>query len=378
MSKISSRKRVMKAFQHKRVDRIPLDFGSCMVSTITTPAYERLKSYLGIRKKTKVMRLIGNTALVDEEVLRHFDIDTRGLMLIFPEGNPQNWINQNTFIDEYGLTWHCPRNGYYYDMVRSPLTGNINLEDIKNYTWPDPYKPERIAGLYSQAKGFYEAGFFTVLNLPLGFIHITQFLRGFEDWFCDLLLQPDLIGFLMDKVIEVIIGITKDALEEVGNFIDAVLFMDDIATQDSLVCSPEVYRNIIKPRQKRIFDFIKTYNKLIIYHTCGAVEPLINDLIELGIDALNPIQISARGMDSFELKRLYGEDLTFWGAGCDSQKVLGKGTVEEVKSNVKKQINSLAPNGGFIFSPIHNIQPEVSVENICAMFNSAKKYGLYY
>jgi len=378
MAALTPRERVLRTFNHEEVDRVPIDFGSHFTSTITVPAYNRLKDYLGVQSGTSVMRLTAQTVVVDEEILRLFNVDTRPLLLGAPERSAERWNPDGTYVDEWGVTWRRPEGGLYYDMVKSPLAGPISLEDVERYPWPDPHAPGRLQGLRERAQELRSAGYFTVLSFPMGFIHITQFLRGFEDWFTDLLLNPELAGALMDTVIDINLGIGGDALKVVGDLVDAVLITGDVATQNGLMMSVDLYRRLIKPRQKRVHNLIRRYSQAkIIYHSCGAVEPLINDLIEIGVDALNPIQVSAKGMDTARLKALYGTRITFWGGGCDSQHVLPHGKPDEVREEVKRVIKDLAPGGGFVFCPIHNIQADVPAENICSMFRAALQYGRY-
>jgi uroporphyrinogen decarboxylase len=153
---------------------------------------------------------------------------------------------------------------------------------------------------------------------------------------------------------------------------------DDLGTQNGLMMSPEIYRKLIKPAEKRVWEFIKTKTSAFLFlHSCGSVRKLIPDFIELGVDILNPVQISAKDMIPKELKREFGRDLTFWGGGCDTQKVLPFGTTEEVEEEVKRRISEFAPGGGFVFNPVHTIQPKVPAENIIRMFDTAKKHGTY-
>ena len=378
MAGLTPRERVLRALNHEEVDRVPIDFGSSFASTITLPAYERLKDRLAVKHESRLMRLTSQTVVVDEEVLRHFNVDTRALLLGSPERSAEHWNPDGTYVDEWGITWRRPEGGFYYDMVKSPLAGPISLEDIERYPWPDPHAPGRLYGLRERAEELHNAGYFTILNFPLGFIHMTQFLRGFEDWFSDLLLNPELAGALMDKVIDINLGIGGDALKVVGDLVDAVFVADDVAMQNGLMMSAELYRRLIKPRQKRVYDYIKAHSRAkIIYHSCGAVEPLINDFIEIGVDALNPVQVSAKGMDTARLKELYGDRITFWGGGCDTQHVLPHGRPEDVRAEVRRRVKDLAPGGGFVFCAVHNIQADVPAENICAMFEAAQEYGRY-
>lgn len=375
---MTHRERVLKALDHREPDRVPLELGSTYASTIHVAAYDRLKRALGIDGETTLMRLTAQTALVDEEVLRELDIDTRALMLGAPDRPRDRWEPDGTFTDEWGVSWRRPAGGLYYDLVNSPLAGAPERNAIERHAWPDPHDPGRVRGIRERAARLRAEGFFTVLNFPMGFVHMAQFLRGFEDWFTDLVLLPEHAAALMDRVIEINLAMGAAALAAASDLIDAVFVADDVATQESLMVSPDVYRGLIKPRQKRVFDFIKDHGGArIVYHTCGAVEPLINDFIEIGVDALNPVQVSARGMDTAVLKRRYGDRISFWGGGCDTQTVLPLGSPHEVREEVRRRIADLAPGGGFVFGAVHSIQADVSAENVISLYVAAREHGHY-
>ena len=160
---------------------------------------------------------------------------------------------------------------------------------------------------------------------------------------------------------------------------DVVAIGDDLSHQGGLTYSPDMYRKLFKPRHQAIVNFLKKNagGAKILYHCCGAAEPLLRDLVEIGVDAYNPVQVSAKGMDDTKkIKSLYGRDLTFWG-GIDTQRVLPFGTPDEVKAEVHRRIEDLAPNGGFVLAAVHNLRPEVKPENICALFEAALEYGKY-
>jgi uroporphyrinogen decarboxylase len=192
--------------------------------------------------------------------------------------------------------------------------------------------------------------------------------------------NPALAEALLDIVCENKMRYWRRALELVGKNVMMVSEADDLASQDRLLISPELYRKLIKPRHTRLFTFIKQSTDAdvkIFYHCCGDIAPLIPDLIESGIDILNPVQVSSTHMNTRELKRLYGEDITFYGGGVDTQRVLPFGTAQEVRDEVRRRVDDLAPGGGFIFNTVHNIQADVPPENILAMREALADYGIY-
>jgi uroporphyrinogen decarboxylase len=183
---------------------------------------------------------------------------------------------------------------------------------------------------------------------------------------------------MLDRLVEFKCAFWERALSEVGDLVDVVIEADDLAGQQALLLSPRSYRTLIKPRHQRLFSFIKDQAPVkIFFHSCGAVRPILGDFIDAGIDILNPVQISAAGMDLRELKAEFGRDVVFWGGGVDTQWVLGSGTPEQVREDVRRNIEALAPGGGFVFAAVHDIQANVPPENIVAMWQAWQEYGAY-
>jgi uroporphyrinogen decarboxylase len=207
---------------------------------------------------------------------------------------------------------------------------------------------------------------------------LPSWLRGHAQFYMDLISNRDFVTALLDRLLDIEMRLARNVLEVVGDYIQVVRVSDDLGTEHGPIISPNLYRELIKPRQKTLYQFIKNNTRAkLLLHSCGSVYQLIPDFIEIGVDALNPVQVSARDMDTGKLKKEFGDKLTFWGGGCDTQKVLPMGTLEEVKQEVKKRIRELAPGGGFIFTPVHNIQYDVSPEKICALYDTAFETGWY-
>jgi len=205
-------------------------------------------------------------------------------------------------------------------------------------------------------------------------------MRGYREFYLDLAGNPALAYELMDYVVDLKIRYWEEVLENVGDMIDVVVLEDDLGQQDRLLVSPSMYREVVKPRHKRIFSFLRSKLRdqtYLMLHSDGAILELIPDLIEMGVQILNPIQSSAAGMNLEALKKEFGKDLVFWGGGIESQGVLSFGTPDEVRNAVARNIEILAPGGGFVFSVVHNIQPEVPPENILAMWEALQEYGIY-
>ncbi len=374
---MTHRERVLAALNHQKTDRVPMDFGSTRDSTIVKEGYLHLKEYLGIKNNEKInlaYRML-QTVRVDEKVQEYFDVDLRGVSLGIPDKRGDVELGKNRYKDEWGVIRVKPPNSFYYDQVDFPLAGSLTPSDIVNYKWPDPHDPGRIRGLRKKAEWLKnETDYAIVLTVPAAFIHTSQFLRGFEDWFVDCVANPSLLGMLCDAILDVNLAICAKALKEVGDIIDIVFCPDDLGMQNGPIVSPNIYRRLFKPRHKKYFQFIhdNTPAKLA-FHTCGSVWDLLDDLIEIGVDILHPVQVSSAKMDTKKLKQHWGNRLSFWGA-IDTQRVLPLGTTEDVKKEVKKRIDDLSRGGGYILSAVHNIQPDVPVENIVAMYEFARDY----
>lgn len=218
-----------------------------------------------------------------------------------------------------------------------------------------------------------EGDYAIVLTIPSPFIHKSQYLRGFEDWYLDCAANVKIINLLFDCIFNITLKMTENILSEAGQEIDVVMFSDDLGTQNNLQFSPDFFRKNVKPRFKKYIKVIKSLcskNTKILFHSCGSIGLIMEDLIEIGVDAINPVQITARGMEPKKLKEKYGENLCFWGA-IDTQKILSQGTNKEVKEEVKRIIKILGKEGGYILGAVHNIQPDVPGTNIITMFKQA-------
>jgi uroporphyrinogen decarboxylase len=201
-------------------------------------------------------------------------------------------------------------------------------------------------------------------------------MRGFGEWLTDLLENPAFSEALMDRIADYWVEVVDRALKEAGDFVDIVCWGDDLGTQHGPQVSPELYRRMVKPRHKRMVEAVKRHGKLVHYHTCGSVVTLLADFIDLGIDVLNPVQVSATGMDTRRLRKEFGHEIAFWGA-IDTQDVLPRGTPEDVRNEVKRRLADLATGGGYVLCAVHNIQPDVPPENIEAMYQAALEFGRY-
>jgi len=378
---MNSRERLNAALNHQEPDRVPIDLGGTPTSTISVRALENLKSYLGIRSATRLMSPIFLTAFPDDEVIKKLGIDVKMIAANPPAGFELRAMPEGELVDEWGTVYkkHEEAQTHFVVEEKAPLRQATLTEEIEAYSWPDPADPSRFQGLRETAEQFRAEGFGVVLNTPLLMMTQAQWVRGLEQFMMDTVLNQRLLEYLMDKLLEILLEMTRQLIDAVGPNFDVAVMGDDLSHQRGLTYSPDMYRRLFKPRHRKIADFLKGRigKARILYHCCGAVEPLIRDLIEIGVDALNPVQVSATGMgDTRRLKELYGKDLTFWG-GVDTQHVLPFGTPADVKEEARRRIEDLGAGGGFVFGAVHNLRPEVRPENIWALFEAAHFYGKY-
>ena len=370
------RERALRALHHQVPDRIPLDLGSTNCTTMTKVAYDNLKKYLGIEKETKFMMENFQIVFIDEEVLKVLEIDTRGV-------HPQpvffkKVVDERTYFNEFGIKYHMPEGGLYYDMIEHPLAGK-NIEELRDYEWPDPAKTMNLSGVREKAKNLKESNEYLLVGdmIDTGIFEPCWYLRGFENFLVDLLTDVDFVTTLLEGMYNYQLKKYSLFLQEVGEFLDVIFVGDDLATAESVIMSPKTYREIIKPYHQEYFKNLKKMapQAQLLYHSCGSIFSFIPDLIEVGVDILNPVQVSAQNMNTKTLKEKFGEELSFWGA-IDTTRVLPQGTEEEVKREVRKRIDDLGPEG-YVLTSVHDIQPDVPPENIVAMFEEAKKYGVF-
>jgi uroporphyrinogen decarboxylase len=375
---LSHRERVIKALSHQELDRVPFDLGSTVNSSIHREAYKKLKAYFGVEAEDTVINKMMQAVAVHEPVLQALDIDFRGVFPGSPDSRPDIAVGEDSYQDVFGVVRRKPPGALYYDLQKSPLAGPISIQDIVNFSWPDPSDPGFIRGMRERLLHLREnTDYAIVLNLPSAVVHTTQYLRGFEDWFLDLAGDEKLAGALFDAALEYNSALAEEILKVGGDLADVVATSDDMGSQNGPLISPEMYRRLLKPRDKKYLDTIKKYTKAFIHlHSCGSIYKLLNDFIEIGVDVINPVQVAARNMDSSILGPEFGDRLSFWG-GIDSQHVLPSGSTGAVKAEVKRRIKDFAPGGGYILGAVHNIQYGVPVENIIAMYEAGKEYGRY-
>jgi len=378
---MNSRERLLTALNHQEPDRIPFDLGSTQVTGIHVIAYRRLREYLGLPQvEPAICDEVQGLALPDDDVVEKLGVDVRGL---FPL-NSHNWnvtamdAGDNwEYHDEWGLTQHKPKpDGLYFSVVKSPLDRpGLTADDVHDYAWPDTGDPQRIAGLRDLAAAYRAQGQAVMIKGVLaGIFEMSQRVRGMQNIMIDLASNEGLACAFLDKMVELKIKFWEMALPPLGDLVDVISEADDYGTQTSQLISPRMFRKIFKPRLQTLLARIHQLapGAKLFFHSDGNIRPILPDLIEIGVDILNPIHITATGMEPGALKRDFGKDVCFWGGGVETQSVLPFGTPQEVQDNVRRNVEALAPGGGYVFNTIHNIQADVPPQNIVAMVEALR------
>jgi len=374
---MTGRERLLSALCHKEPDRVPLDIGGTTTTSINRTAYERLQDYLGLDQEISILSRRSQIVIPREAILQQFEVDTRVINL------PQSSITPPAYRDEWGVTQKFSKGSNLYIAYEGPFQNlkRPTITDLKKHPWPDPTVIGNVSEkMMEKARQLRERDYAAVLTLSyplLGVVHVGQFMRGYDKWLMDLYRNPNFLEALTERITEIWTESVKNALRALGKYVDIIWWGDDLGTQQGPLFSPAMYKKFIKPRHRRMNETIKSAtNAKILFHSDGDVYPLIGDFIETGIDALNPIQPTIPNMDPGRIKKDFGRELALWGT-VDTQRVLAFGTPEDVTAEVRQRIETLASEGGFIVSAVHNIQAEVPPENILAMVEAVHEYGRY-
>lgn len=380
---------MLTALSHKEPDRVPYDLGGTVVTGIQAKAYQRLRQYLGLPEaEIKIIDVLQQLAQVDDDLMERLGVDVRNVsprstasFKIELKLTPDN--EYSYFYDEYQIGWRMPvYGGMYYDMFHHPLSGPITPETVDRYQLPDPLDPARFVGLREASRKVLdeEQRALIIGNMSAGIFELYMWTRGYKDGYADWAGDPQLARRMLHKYMDLQLAYWEKMFDVMhGIPIDVVQMADDIAGQNGMLISPLSYRKLLKPFHKEMFDYIhsKTEAKIFV-HSCGSIRSVIPDLIEIGVDILNPVQVSSANMDSAELKREFGKDICFWGGGVDTQNAFDNThTPDEVRTDVRRRVEDLMPGGGFIFNTVHNTQGNVPPENIMAMWETLQEFGRY-
>jgi len=365
---------------HREPERVLVDFGK-HVGSFHRNAYAILNAHMGREPKVRILDRMAQNVVLDEDVCARLGIDFRWIV--------PNWVGvqdieingEKGYIDMWNTPHIWSDYGKYYAIHDQSLGQEaLTLEDISAFVWPDPHQPAMFKGLREQAKYWYENTDFVVGadGIKVGIMQTAAQIRGYDKLFLDFVINPDMAHAVLDKISSLINEMYRKYMQAVGDYVQVVVITDDQGTQDSLMVSPAMFREFIKPRLKTQIETIKENADVkVLMHCDGAILPLVEDFIEIGVDILNPIQTVVDGFeDTFALKEKFGDRLCFHG-GIDVQQVLPNSTPEEVRQEVARRIYDLGRGGGYIISPCHNINVDIPVENTLAMFDAAREFGRY-
>jgi len=400
---MTPRERIIATLQHKEPDRVPVDLGATESSGITWKPYNKLKKHFGIntisqifdltqlivKVEPDIVKIVGSDAiplLIEPREWKQWEIDNSEIVEVPASANIEKLLNGDMVIknSKGKVLLKLPQNGFYFDSVYHPLKDAKTIADIDagkylfdNFDWPY-YCDESYEDLSQKAKELYEKTNYAIVgNLWVHLFAAGQELRGFENFMMDLVVNKKLAHKYLERQVEAYLPRVDKYIEAIGPYVQVIQVNDDLGTQSGSQIGLGLYQEMIKPYHKKLWQYIKKISgKPILFHSCGSIYEFLPDLIEIGVNAINPVQVSAKNMDTKKLKREFGKDLVFWGGGCDSQKILPFGTPKDVREEVKRRVSDLAPGGGFVFCQVHNIQPDVSLENILAMYEELENSNL--
>jgi uroporphyrinogen decarboxylase len=412
---MTSRQRVLAAIEHRQPDRVPIDLGGTPSSGISAIAYNRLVRHLGLgARPAKVYDVVQQLAQPHDIILEHFGVDVTDVgrafnlttgswrtatlpneeVVLFPA-----WFSPRVaadggwevFAPDGTLIAAMPATGYFFDQTYFPYgagypadfrdldqaMGKVLWAALAHSPWDhagqsgfwDELRSKALAVRATSDRALIIAG-------GCNLFEWGSFLRRLDQFLMDLASEPDDVERLLDALMERHLAFLEKLCRAVGDIVDIVRLGDDLGMDRGPFMSPAMYRRLFKPRHKALCDYIHAHSSMhILLHSCGGIANLIPDLIDAGFEILNPVQTNCRGMEPERLKREFGQDVTFWGGGCDTRHVLNRLSPAEVKQHVLERLEVFAPGGGFVFNTVHNILPEVPPENIVAMFDAVKEYN---
>jgi uroporphyrinogen decarboxylase len=382
---MTSRERLLKALNHEETDRIPIDLGGNQTG-IHKVAYRNLLKHLGLSEDVIIMDAVQQLARPSEAVLERLHVDTRYVAAGAGEGfdgcivtrvrDGRTW---HDLTDEFGVTWSMPDDQQLYmDISHHPLA-NATIDDLPSYPFPRGDDPARFAGLRDRALAIRRDTPYAVVSGISGVVYETcWYLRGLEQWFIDMTTQPAFCEAMLECTLKFWMDWFRLFVDEVGDLVDVIMIGDDIAGQSGPLFRPDFYRRIVKPRQKQLAQFIRSKTQAKVwYHTCGSCLAYLPDLIDNGVQIINPVQISATNMDPATLKEKFGRQLVFWGGAIDAQHVLPVASPQEIREHVRRNLEVWKPGGGYVFNNVHNIQADVPAANIEALYDAAYEFGFY-
>ena len=382
---MTSRERVLTTLHHEQPDRVPLVIGVGNATGIKMKPYRGVKDIIGVQAPDKYIYdwpELG-TAEIDEETMRRLHSDVRGVLDLEPEKirrRNRERDQHSNYIDSWGSGQTESSTGEWFPSVH-PLPEARTVEELEAYQgWPDMSDPTRIAHVRKNSRRLADENQFAILATPwLLFPFERAFaMQGMDTFLLNMAKDREFARALLEKIAVYCKQLMGRFLDELGNNVDIIKIGDDLGTERSLMISPRMYREILKPVHADFISFIKARTKAkIFFHSDGDVAPLIEDFVEIGVDILNPIQTSAGSMSDLEaLKKRFGSNIVFCG-GIDSQKILPHGSPAEVRQEVQRVIRTLGPGGGYMVGAVHTVMNDVPPENVLAMVDAVEEFGHY-
>ena len=382
---MTPKERVLAAINFEEPDRVPIILGETNATGIKQKPHLGLQELTGIKREEDLYLYdwpeLG-TAKLDEALLKRLGSDVRGVTDLEPlkvrEMN-QNRPPHSPYEDSWGVISTEIQEGVWFPTIH-PLVGATTAEELAAHTWPDMDDPTRVGHVREKAKALYDENTYAIIGAPWLLFPFERALalQGMESFLLNLGLHTDFAEDLLKKNAEMCKTLMGNFLREAGEYLDIIKIGDDLGTQKSLMISPKMYREILKPIHADYIAFIKERTDAkVFFHTDGDVFDLIEDFIEVGVDILNPIQTSAGKMSNLkELKKRFGKKIVLCG-GIDTHRILPTGTPQEVRQEVRRVIDILAPGGGYMVSSVHTIMDDVPAENILAMVDAVQEFGKY-
>jgi uroporphyrinogen decarboxylase len=414
---MKSRERVKLAINHKQADRIPIDLGAMRSTGIATIAYNNLRKELGVNKGlARMYDFIQQLAYPEKEIrdLFHIDVIDAGQAFLNDDSDWREWtLNDgskclipkylNVEIDSEGtvllknnndvILGRKPKSSLYVDQCYwvyedlPKIPDTFNEKDLVKQLWATPSPPWHLNIFNDDDYKLFinnikrlhdETDYAILLGVGCNLFETGNFLRGMENFLVDIYLDKTGTQRLLDKLVEGYMKFLDRILKGVGEYIDLLQFGDDLGSQNGSFMSPDVFKEIFKPRYKIMWDFVHdNSNCKVFLHSCGSVYELIPHLIDAGLDVLNPVQTTTANMEPEKLKKEFGKYITFWGGGCNTRDILPGKSFEDIKEDVKRRIEIFGKDGGFVFNQIHNILANIPPENVIAMLGVAYEYGKY-
>jgi len=382
---LTSRERVLTAINHEQPDRIPLVIGVSNATGIKMKPYQGIKDIIGVQAPDNYLYdwpELG-TAEIDEETMRRLHSDVRGVLDLEPEQTRKRNRERDPHsdcIDSWGSGQSETSTGEWFPDVH-PLREARTAEDLDAYPgWPDMADPTRVAHVRERASELAKENEFAIMATPwLLFPFERAFaMQGLDTFLLNMAMDPDFARAMFEKIAVYCKELMGPFLEELGDNVDIIKIGDDLGTQDSLMISPKMYRDILKPVHADFISFIKARTKArVFFHSDGDVAPLIEDFIEIGVDILNPVQTSAGTMSDLPvLKKRFGNNIVFCG-GIDTSRILPLGSTEEVRQEVRRVMQILGAGGGCMIGAVHTVMNDVPPENILAMVDAVEEFGHY-